>query len=34
MKSKLKVVRNLKNLDKRVKAVKSMYEITYLTGKI
>ena len=34
MKAKLKVVRNLKNLDKRVKAVKSMYDITYLTGKI
>ena len=34
MKAKLKVVRNLKNLDKRVKAVKNMYDITYLTGKI
>lgn len=34
MKAKLRVVRNLKNLDKRVKAVKSMYDITYLTGKI
>ena len=34
MKAKLKVVRNLKNLDKRIKAVKSMYDITYLTGKI
>ena len=34
MKYKLKVIRNLKNIEKRVKAVKNIYDITYLTGKI
>ena len=34
MMARLSVVRTFINLDKRVKAVKSMYDITYLTGKI
>ena len=34
MKPKFKVVKKLKNLERRVNAVKNMYDITYLTGKI
>lgn len=34
MKMKFKVVKKIKNLEKRVQAVKKMYDITYLTGKI
>ena len=34
MKVKLKVNTKLKNIEKRVKAVKNMYDTTFLTGKI
>lgn len=34
MKANFKVVRKLKNLEKRVQAVKNMYDATFLTGKI
>ena len=34
MKAKFKVIRKLKNIEKRVNAVKNMYDISFLTGKI
>lgn len=34
MKPKFKVVKKLKNLEKRVQAVKNMYDVTFLTAKI
>ena len=34
MKAKFKVIRKLKNIEKRVNAVKNMYDTTFLTGKI
>ena len=34
MKPKFKVVKNLKNLEKRVNTVKNMYDTSFLTGKI
>ena len=34
MKPKFKVVKKLKNLERRVNAVKNMYDVTFLTGKI
>ncbi|MBP9479057.1 MAG: phage virion morphogenesis protein [Sebaldella sp.] len=34
MKTKLKVIKSLKNLEKRVNTVKNMYDTSFLTGKI